>query len=561
MYHNYISPTATTALPELLKDLLRGGEEVGSRGGRVKELTHVGITLTHPWRREILVDSRKPSIAAQIAETMWILAGRDDIEWLANYLPRVYDFSDDGERWRAGYGRRLRSWPRRQGHETTPIDQLAYVVRTLRESPLSRQAVATIWDPQIDTAPGKDIPCNNWLSFSSRLGKLDLHVAIRSNDAIWGWSGINAFEWSTLQEVVAGLLGLQVGSLHFSTTSFHLYDHHWTKAHKIVEAWQHGPVPAPVADSPRFDASVFGRDLESFDDLMSHWFQLEYDIRTGSPLVDGYVERFPEPMLRGWLRVLQWWWGKGDTSYLAELKGTALEAATRYSVQPKHPTVDRLDSYTQEQHTAGIKEARRQAEDRREDRTERAREAAERLREPVNTCSPEPSDFISSAIRTHNEKHAAYGDSWKRRGEMLGIMANVARKVDRLGQGETSDETSADTAMDLMVYLAKYLVWLEMHTHGVPHDFDASDFPDEANSILLKVEREVATFRPLISSEARFTEEWLTKTFDRLEDAVTRQDKLRHEIVSEMLVESYRLARTLWEAENPVDEYRGADVD
>ena len=41
----------------------------------------------------------------------------------------------------------------------------------------------------------------------------------------------------------------------------------------------------------------------------------------------------------------------------------------------------------------------------------------------------------------------------------MGIMANVARKVDRLGVSD-SQETSADTAIDLTVYLVKYNLWL-----------------------------------------------------------------------------------------------------
>ena len=59
----------------------------------------------------------------------------------------------------------------------------------------------------------------------------------------------------------------------------------------------------------------------------------------------------------------------------------------------------------------------------------------------------------------HREKHAAYGDSWKKRGEMLGIMANIARKMDRLGVAGGGD-TSADTAIDLLVYLIKYRLWI-----------------------------------------------------------------------------------------------------
>jgi thymidylate synthase len=397
---NYHFDNVDRALPVLMGDLLADGSEFGSRAGRTLELMHVGITLSRPWQREITLPDRKANIAAQIVETMWVLAGRNDVAGLAPYLPRAADFTDDGVSWRAGYGPRLRNYH--------GVDQLAYVVDTLKESPGSRQAVATLWDPTEDTKPGKDIACNNWLSFSSRLGFVDLHVGIRSNDAMWGWSGINAFEWSVLLEVVAGLTGLSVGSLHFSTTSFHLYQQHWAKADRIR---RNSPL-MPHSDSPRLDGV---KDLADLDSLVRMWFEYEHSIRTGAQ-VD--ADTFPEPMMRSWLRVLQWYWS-GDVAPLVPLQGTRLHAACAASTAP-----------------------------------------AGKPQEPAPVApAPEP-DFLGYVNTLHAEKHAAYGDSWKRRGEM-GILGNIARKVDRIGTGlDTSDETQADTAIDLLVYLAKMRCWL-----------------------------------------------------------------------------------------------------
>ncbi len=316
MNHNQVFRNVNQALPELAALLLDEGDEFGSRAGRTLELMHVGITLTQPWQREIEAPIRKANLAAQIVETAWVLAGRNDVELLSHYLPRAVDFSDDGLAWRAGYGPRLRDY-----HD---VDQLKYVVETLKASPGSRQAVATIWDPTVDTTPGKDIACNNWLSFSSRFGKLDLHVGIRSNDFIWGWSGINAFEWSVVQEIVAGMCGLTVGSLHFSTTSFHLYDRHWEKARRIAQ------LPCTVYlhdDSPRFETTS---SVESLDVLLSEWFTWERAIREGQTLD---VEKFPEPMFRSWLQVLQWYWS-GDVAFLEPVKHTRLAHAALVGVAP-----------------------------------------------------------------------------------------------------------------------------------------------------------------------------------------------------------------------------------
>ena len=491
MIHNYRFADINEGLPLLAHELLSKGDEFGSRAGRTMELMHVGITFDSPWQREIVQPIRKASVAAQIVETMWVLAGRNDVATLLPYLPRAGEFSDDGYTWRAGYGPRLRSFGGDEHHE--PVDQLAYLVDTMRRSPGSRQAVASIWDPEVDTKPGKDIACNNWLSLSSRHGALDLHVAIRSNDLIWGWSGINAFEWSVLQEVVAGLAGLRTGRLHFSITSLHLYDRHWEKARQLGELSF-----SPRYDaSPRFDASACPT-LERFDALVAEWFNLEQQIRTGQD-IGLNVDRFPEPMMRSWLRVLQWYWS-GEIAYLLPLQGSRLYHAALAGVAP-----------------AG------------EPQQPSAWEETEREMDGLLAGLPERPSFLEFTLALHVEKHAAYGDSWKRRGEP-GILGNIARKVDRLDAGSsTADETPFDTAMDLAVYLAKYASWLA----------GGSGSPEEVEVILGEYEKgwadePVSDLPELIIEGFEFLE--------KLTEDGAASDQKQH-VTETLLSQAYSLAR------------------
>ena len=76
-------------------------------------------------------------------------------------------------------------------------------------------------------------------------------------------------------------------------------------------------------------------------------------------------------------------------------------------------------------------------------------------------------------MRLHNVKDLAYRDAWRRRGEVLGIFANIARKFDRLmlalADRSVIVEPATDTLADLVIYAAKYLTWLaEMY----PTEFD-----------------------------------------------------------------------------------------
>jgi hypothetical protein len=87
--------------------------------------------------------------------------------------------------------------------------------------------------------------------------------------------------------------------------------------------------------------------------------------------------------------------------------------------------------------------------------------------------------------RLHRHKDAAYGDAWRKRGEVIAIFANMARKYDRLlvAFAETrpaAAEPLADTVADLCVYAGKYLTWIaEQH----PSDLDDAGLPVRAAQI------------------------------------------------------------------------------
>lgn len=408
------------ALPDLAGYVL-GGDEVGSRdGSRVMERLHETVTLTEPRSRYMLLAARKASLPAQIAETMWVLSGRDDVDWLSTYLPRAPQFSDDGKVWRGAYGPRLRAFGRTTGTPDSGVDQLAHVVDLLKKDPLTRRAVIGIYDGAIDARPGLDIPCNALISFQSRLGKLHMHVFVRSNDLVWGWSGINTFEWSVLQEVIASILGIEVGHLTFATSSLHIYDRHWKKMRDMIDSHPTaGFTPwDAVFDAPKITSI---RSVEDLDQQLREWFRAEELIRKsrsyGSAL-DAAEAAGVDPLFRDWLRVIAAWWWRVDEP---QVKSYTLRAALALS--PKRKVT---------------------------------------VEGPKPEPDPEMAEwdsFVESVCELHKVKHESYGDSWKKRGETLGILANIARKVDRLGSTDKY-ETALDTATDLLVYIAKYESWI-----------------------------------------------------------------------------------------------------
>lgn len=304
-----------------LHAVVDSGELVEVRGERTRELRARPIEVSDIRSRHVALPHRNNNVFASIAESMWVLAGRNDLSFLSAYLERAVDFSDDGLTWRAGYGLRLRSW--------NGVDQLAEIVKILRRDPLSRRAVASIYDPDRDFVESRDIPCNNWLHFLMRDGHLDLHVAARSTDIWWGFSGINAFEWTLLLEVMSRWLRCMPGRLVFFSSSLHLYERHFDRASRLL-ASQPSPAASDATGQPQFDT-----DWEDAPAAWAEWMRLEAGIRSGQDLA-ALDCNLTDPLLLAYIRMIDLYWSAQSGAEpsvlddkLVELGDSRLAAAAR----------------------------------------------------------------------------------------------------------------------------------------------------------------------------------------------------------------------------------------
>lgn len=287
---------ATEAFLAKLEDIASDGLSVQVRGHLTREILNQTLTLEKPLERCIVVPERRNNIFAAIAETIWVIAGRNDLSFLGNYLPRSSDFSDDGGlTWRAAYGPRLRAW-----HGS--VDQVDKVVRLLAESESSRRAVISLYDPDVDFRESNDIPCTNWLHFTVRDGALNLGITVRSNDLIWGFSGINTFEWSVLQEMVAHWLGKSVGETTFFISSLHIYDTHYLRGSRIL-AHQ----ASAGTRTEQHGIAQFSTKFEALPETLSDWFKIEKSIRVGNADRTA-IANFSDPLLRDFLKMLDAYW-------------------------------------------------------------------------------------------------------------------------------------------------------------------------------------------------------------------------------------------------------------
>lgn len=435
--HSFVHRNISFATAAGLHDLLSYGAIIDVRESRVRELRNRVTILSRPRERCLFLPHRGNNIVASLAETIWMLAGRDDIDWLSAYLSRAKDFSDNGSTWRAAYGPRLRAW--------NGIDQLAETRRLLLEQESSRRAVMSLYDPDRDFVASKDIPCNNWLHWLVRDQQLHLTVGVRSNDLMWGFSGINSFEWSVLQEMMAFWVGAKIGDATYLASSFHLYAHHDERARKITDAFR-----GVSAYDFGLTAPPFQTPFHEFDRVLEAWFSLEAQIRLNPDVAYPIQRHIEDPFLAGALQLIRLhhganggWDPKRISEELAMLPATDLTAAAYELFGRKHPEILETPPHPD---IASFFEAYTKTDG------------------DVRTLI-EPLEVLNMVKRLHTQKDAAYGQAWKKRGELVSILANIARKVDRLEHhrvsgSELHDESILDTAVDLFVYLVKYRLYL-----------------------------------------------------------------------------------------------------
>jgi thymidylate synthase len=189
--------------------LLEKGETIAPRGFETKEVTAIAFVLTNPRNRLGYHKVRRFSLPFAIGETIMLFADTNEIAPLARINKRMHQFSDDGKTTHGNYGYRIAKYIER-------------IVEKLQHDPTTRQAILPIYGEKDITTVSKDIPCTLALHFLVRNNKLDLIVTMRSNDFFWGFP-YDLFMFTSLQEVIANTLQIEVGTYRHQVSSLHVY--------------------------------------------------------------------------------------------------------------------------------------------------------------------------------------------------------------------------------------------------------------------------------------------------------------------------------------------------
>lgn len=227
------------------------------RGLNVREFTFpIIFTLQDPMNNVVRIKGRNINYAFMIREFFWYMSGDDQVAPLSRYNPNIKQFSDDGIHLNGAYGKYI-------------VPQLSWLLTKLKEDPSTRQAVIQILPP--NPKPSKDIPCTLSLHFQIRHEHLIMTTHMRSGDVYMGLP-YDLFSFTSMQQLIASILGLNVGAYHHVVDNLHLYE---SDLHKVQAMSRVIPTISDGSRRPNFTAKDISliKDIDVLETL----FQLNAD--------------------------------------------------------------------------------------------------------------------------------------------------------------------------------------------------------------------------------------------------------------------------------------------
>lgn len=211
---------------DLLGHVLENGVDRGDRTG-------TGTRGVFGWQMRFdlaegfpALTTKKLHLKSIIHELLWFLKGDTNIAYLRENGVTIWDeWADENGNLGPVYGAQWRSWPAADGGS---IDQIANVVREIRENPNSRRLVVSAWNPaEVDVMALP--PCHCLFQFHVAEGRLSCQLYQRSADIFLGVP-FNIASYALLTMMVARVTGLKPGEFIHTLGDAHLYANHFEQA-------------------------------------------------------------------------------------------------------------------------------------------------------------------------------------------------------------------------------------------------------------------------------------------------------------------------------------------
>ena len=256
---------------DLLADVLENGVEKGDRTG-TGTLSVFGRQFRHNLEDGFpLLTTKKLHFKSIINEMIWFLNGDTNTKWLKEHGVSIWDewATEDGDLGPI-YGKQWTAWPTQDGKA---INQIDYVVHTLKTNPNSRRILFHGWNveylpdesvsPQENARNGKMAlpPCHLLYQFYVANNKLSAHLYIRSSDLLLG-NPYNLAGVSFLTHMLAQQCDLGVGEVVVTMGDAHIYLNH---IEQVKLQLTRDPRPLPKLVFKRKPESIYDYKFEDFE--------------------------------------------------------------------------------------------------------------------------------------------------------------------------------------------------------------------------------------------------------------------------------------------------------
>jgi thymidylate synthase len=189
---------------------------------------------------------------------LWFLRGDGNATWLQERGVSIWN------EWAAPngdlgpvYGVQWRSWPMPDGGH---IDQIAEVVKQLKNNPDSRRIIVSSWNVA-ELHKMALMPCHAFFQFYVANNKLSCQLYQRSADIFLGVP-FNIASYALLTHMLAQQCDLQVGDFIWTGGDCHIYNDH---QEQVTLQLTRDARPYPALRIKRKPASMFDYEFDDFE--------------------------------------------------------------------------------------------------------------------------------------------------------------------------------------------------------------------------------------------------------------------------------------------------------
>ncbi|MGI6374330.1 MAG: thymidylate synthase [Patescibacteria group bacterium] len=214
---------------DLLADVLNNGQGKDDRTG-TGTISVFGRQVRYDLNQGFpLLTTKKVFLKGIIHELLWFLKGDTNIKYLNDHGVHIWDeWADEHGDLGPIYGKQWTAW---EGKDGQVINQIAEVVKTLKENPTSRRIIVSGWNVADlsnliagqKTAPP---PCHTIFQFYvDQQNRLSCQLYQRSADIFLGVP-FNIASYALLTMMLAQVCDLRLGEFIHTCGDLHIYNNH-----------------------------------------------------------------------------------------------------------------------------------------------------------------------------------------------------------------------------------------------------------------------------------------------------------------------------------------------